>query len=282
MPFTLSHPAAVLPFGGRAGGRWALALPPLVAGSMAPDVPYYTPLPGSLRGWTHSVAGAFTIDVVLAVALLAVGVFVAGPVAALLPARRRELVGGWTAHAWPSRVAWPAVGLWYAALVLGALTHVAWDAFTHPDGQVVTRVPALSDVVAGNPLYQWMQWGSTVVGGAIVVLAVRRHARTMRAGTAGAPDLVRLVVVTVLVLACAGLGAVAKSEAASSWSTFSLATGFGAGLVAAVLVYATLARSAGWTSTLRPPGDPCGDVDVSTDENPLVADGPAAAEAGTG
>ncbi|WP_217617334.1 DUF4184 family protein, partial [Cellulomonas sp. GbtcB1] len=46
MPFTLAHPAAVLPF----------ARPPFVpaalgAGALAPDVPYFLPLPRPAGSW---------------------------------------------------------------------------------------------------------------------------------------------------------------------------------------------------------------------------------------
>ncbi|MDQ7908342.1 DUF4184 family protein [Phytohabitans sp. ZYX-F-186] len=40
MPFTGSHPAAVLPL-----VRWGLPPAALVIGSMVPDLPYYLPTP---------------------------------------------------------------------------------------------------------------------------------------------------------------------------------------------------------------------------------------------
>ncbi|MCA0145941.1 DUF4184 family protein [Blastococcus sp. LR1] len=58
MPFSGSHPAAVLPF---------LRTPPsasaLVAGSLAPDIPYYVPL--DLPWRTHTALAVVTTDVVL-------------------------------------------------------------------------------------------------------------------------------------------------------------------------------------------------------------------------
>ena len=246
MPFTLSHPAVVLPLSGRGPGSWVLALPPLVAGSMAPDLPYYTPVPGTLRAWTHSFGGAFTIDVVLAVLLLAVGTFVARPVAGLLAPRWRPLVAGWTAYAWPRRPWLRGFALWYAALALGALTHVAWDSFTHPDGQVVTRVPALSDVVAGHPLYQLLQWGSSILGAVVVLVALRRASGRLDAGATRSrgpgTGRRRLELVALVVAVCALAGVATRTVTGGGWSTYNLATGFLAGAALGLLVYAAAIR----------------------------------------
>ena len=243
MPFTLSHPAAVLPLGGRgAGVLGALALPVLVAGSMAPDVPYYTPLPPSARQWTHSWVGAFTVDVVLAVVLLAVGVLVAAPVAALFAPRTRELLGDWTAHAWPRRWTAAAVLAWYVTLVVGTLSHVLWDAFTHREGQVVQVVPALRTVVAGQAVYEWLQLASSVAGGAVVLAFVVRAHRAEPDDGSGVPDRRRLTLVAAFVLAAALVGGVLKPSVAQ-WSWFNVLTGMGTGCALALLVYAVLARA---------------------------------------
>ena len=58
MPFTPSHAAAVLPF-----LRTPLPASALVAGSVAPDLPYY--LPGDLSWETHSALAVVTTDLLL-------------------------------------------------------------------------------------------------------------------------------------------------------------------------------------------------------------------------
>ena len=71
MPFTLAHPAAVLPL----RGIRFLRMAPLVIGALTPDVPYYLPLGPSGRPLrlgldTHSLVSAFTVDLALGMALL--------------------------------------------------------------------------------------------------------------------------------------------------------------------------------------------------------------------
>ncbi|MEV3856271.1 DUF4184 family protein [Streptomyces sp. NPDC050095] len=46
---------------------------------------------------------------------------------------------------------WPVC--WYVSVVLGATTHVVWDAFTHPGRRGVRLIPALGENVGGSPLY---------------------------------------------------------------------------------------------------------------------------------
>ncbi len=74
MPFTPSHVAAVLPL-----ARTGLPPTALVVGSVAPDLPYYLPLPVA-AATTHGPAGLW-LDVLLGGAVLVVYAYV-------LPGRR--------------------------------------------------------------------------------------------------------------------------------------------------------------------------------------------------
>lgn len=90
MPFTLSHAAAVLPLVRGSGA----ARPPFiasapVAGSFAPDVPYFADT--YIRGTfgfgtvTHGLPGAVTVDVLISAALVGGGwLLVREPLVALL------------------------------------------------------------------------------------------------------------------------------------------------------------------------------------------------------
>ena len=84
MPFTLAHPAAVLPLRGVRHLRMA----PLIVGAMVPDLPYY--LPGATARYghvTHAFVHSFTVDLLLGYALLASLVVLQRPLTALLSAR---------------------------------------------------------------------------------------------------------------------------------------------------------------------------------------------------
>ncbi|WP_284742516.1 DUF4184 family protein [Amycolatopsis sp. RTGN1] len=170
MPFTFAHPAAVLPLARR------LWLPGLVAGSLAPDVAYYVPLPGGEL--THEPLGLVTLDVLLGLVLVAAGYAVLGPVLALGPAGLRDRVPR------PAvRVRWPGA---VVAIVVGAATHLLWDAFTHTAGFMVRHWPLLRVPVTGpHRLYNVVGYVSSVLGLVVLgVVAARWYRRTPRADRA--------------------------------------------------------------------------------------------------
>ncbi|MFF4584603.1 DUF4184 family protein [Streptomyces sp. NPDC001388] len=176
MPFTLSHAAAVLPAVRTDGtGRGRLVPAVLVAGSFAPDMTYYAAsvLSGAMEfgDVTHSFPGVLTVDVLIAWALVGLWLLLREPLVALLPSSRQAGTAALTRCGTPrARVRPAAVAWWYVSAVLGALTHVVWDAFTHLDRWGMRLFPVLGEKVAGSPLYWYLQYGGSAV--AAVVLAV--------------------------------------------------------------------------------------------------------------
>lgn len=167
MPFTFAHPAAVLPL------RRHLWLPGLVVGSVVPDLAYYLPVPGG-ADHTHSVLGVIGADLLLGLALLALVRPALAPLLALCPA-------GWRDRVAPprGRTRW-LVAL--ASLVVGAATHVLWDAFTHTDGVAVRHWALLRESVVGpHRVYNVIGYVSSLGGllllGVVVARWYRRRTR---------------------------------------------------------------------------------------------------------
>ncbi|MDC2949858.1 DUF4184 family protein [Streptomyces heilongjiangensis] len=185
MPFTLSHAAAVLPaLRGDGSARGRLVPSVLVAGSFAPDLTYYaaSALPGAMEfgDVTHSFTGVFTVDVLLTWASVGVWLVLREPLVALLPRRRRARVASLVrCGAGVRRVSPPLVLWWYVSAVLGALTHVVWDAFTHLDRWGMRLLPVLGEEIAGSPLYWYLQYGGSAVAAVVIAvfltLALRRQ-----------------------------------------------------------------------------------------------------------
>jgi hypothetical protein len=166
MPFTLAHPAAILPLRGSRFLRTA----PLVIGAVTPDVPYYLPLGPSghpLRVGldTHSLLGACTVDLALGLLLLAVAVLLREPLTALLPARARWLCLEGLEPFRRRAAEWLLAPL---AILIGVGSHLLWDSFTHVDGWAVRRIPALGDRVTigwySGEVFHILQYLSSVVG----------------------------------------------------------------------------------------------------------------------
>lgn len=273
MPFTLSHAAAVLPAVRADGsGRGRLVPAVLVAGSFAPDLTYYaaTVVSGGMEfgDVTHSMAGVFTIDVLLTWGLVWAWTAVREPLVALLPQRWQERVAALVHCGAPrQKVSFRTVSWWYVSAALGALTHVVWDAFTHP-GRWGTRVfPMLRRQLAGTPVYWYLQYGSSVVAAVVIAVFV---ARSLRRLPAASPAVSAVPVLSwadrwlagAVIGGCAAAGAVQR---ASRWWAYWGATakpwdlvpavcfGAGAGLVLGLALCAAGVRV--WRPAAAGPAD---------------------------
>ncbi|MEV7425727.1 DUF4184 family protein [Streptomyces sp. NPDC091212] len=177
LPFTLSHPAAVLPL-----MRRPFVPAALVAGAVVPDAPYFLNALGvsetGPQDWygpflnatqTHSLGVGLLVDLPLAAALVAVCRMLRAPITALLPSGLRlpepERTTGLPAKA--RHVMW----LLFSALI-GIATHVAWDSFTHGDGFLVTHLqPLRASAPGGLTVARLLQYASTAFG----LAAIGRH-----------------------------------------------------------------------------------------------------------
>lgn len=164
MPFTLSHPAAVLPL-----ARRPLVPSALVAGSVAPDVFWFVPrLHGVGLTETHEFTAVLWLDPLIALVLL--GVFhglLRRPLLALAPRPLAERL--------PRDFSWRRPGWIALSLVLGAATHVGWDAFTHESGgPAFLRIPLVTGVDVGRLI----QLVSTLAGAAVLAWWLWRWYRT--------------------------------------------------------------------------------------------------------
>jgi uncharacterized membrane protein YidH (DUF202 family) len=154
VPFTPSHAVVALPF-----VRTPLVPAAIAIGAMTPDLPLFlrsTPLTYQA---THTNV---LLSTVIALGLLALWYAVLRPAV-------RELSPDALARRLPrSRL---VVALLVAvSLLVGVLSHIAWDAFTHEDRWGLRLIPALTDQWGPLPGYKWLQHGSSIV--ALVILAV--------------------------------------------------------------------------------------------------------------
>ncbi|MBV9344805.1 MAG: DUF4184 family protein [Gammaproteobacteria bacterium] len=195
MPFTLAHPAAVLPL----RRLRFLRVTPLIIGAVAPDLPYY--LPGNLKAAipeTHEFAHSYSVDLAIGIVTLWVLYVLRRALTALLSARARALIlRGLAPYARLSQWPWAL-----AAIVLGVWTHLLWDSFTHPNGFMVRRVAALSAPVTlgpySGPLYHVLQYLSSVFG--LTCMAVWYLALRPPPPRSADPHAARSAVVPILVL----------------------------------------------------------------------------------
>lgn len=189
MPFTFSHPAAVLPF-----ARRPFSAAALVAGAIAPDMPYFAralPVPVTAQSWyepflnattSHGLPGSLTVSLPYALLLTAAWWAARRPVASLLVAGPTAAGADRTAS---MRLRLVRGGWLLLSLLTGIATHLVWDSFTHGDGYVVTHVAALSaPVVGGLTWARLLQHVSTVAGLVVIAWYLWRRRSGLRVRTA--------------------------------------------------------------------------------------------------
>ena len=186
MPYTLSHVAAVLPFS-RLLARLQI-LSAMVIGSMAPDFGYLLPIHPP-RVATHSAVSLVTFS--LPLGLLSYWIFqrwIKVPLFNLLP---DPAYLRWRPYAAPAVLTSPRQWLLAAGGVLvGALTHLVWDGFTHEGARGMRMMPELDDwtfELHGHHLMgaRLVQDGSSILGLALVLIVLGYALRRGVAPVAG-------------------------------------------------------------------------------------------------
>lgn len=186
MPYTLSHAALALPFAARPLRRLAVMSPlPIAAfafGAMAPDWPLSSDVvvPGSKHwmGFTHTLTGVVTVDLALAVVMASLWVAVVRrPLFAALGTPVTSFLE-WKRQTTARRERRVVITTLIAA-VLGSLSHIGIDAFTHAYGLVAREHPDVFEqpigplpLVGSVPLYSVLQQGLSALGLACMVIAV--------------------------------------------------------------------------------------------------------------
>jgi hypothetical protein len=179
MPFTPSHAVVALPF-----LRTPLAPAAIAVGAMAPDLPLF------VRGLPLHYGRTHDLLWLPATVLLALGLLLVWR-CALRPAAR-ELSPRWLAARLPeswddtagaaaretlavrrrggagSLVSGRGMMLLVVSLLLGVVSHIVWDLFTHAGRWGVTVLPALQEQWGPYEGFRWLQHGSSVLGLAII------------------------------------------------------------------------------------------------------------------
>lgn len=168
MPFTLAHPAAVLPFRRFCPGRLNFAA--LALGSISPDFFYFLNF-WNVGAFGHTILGSVLISLPVCLISYLVLRFYSVPISELLfEPFDKALVNGFAVKSsFLSLVISFLIGIW---------THIIWDGFTHSHGFFVDRIPLLQQSVGyfnghGIMTYSLFQYAGSAIG--LLILAVWYH-----------------------------------------------------------------------------------------------------------
>ncbi len=178
MPFTISHPAIVLPLK-QIRPRW-FSLTGLMAGAIAPDLIYFLMLITTYRGVSHSWTGLFIFCLPAGIAFSLVFHrlfkyhFILN-----LPQPLDRFLSGLAGRKFRI-IHWRELLVLAYSVLIGALSHFFWDSITHEQGQIARLIPLLlnKSVILGItvPNYRIIQHLSTALGMlAILMYAIKSN-----------------------------------------------------------------------------------------------------------
>ena len=167
MPITISHPAAAIPL-----RRLGLVLSALIVGSMMPDFEFFLRLSDG-KSIGHTFQGIFLFSI--PVGLLVLFIFhklIKYPLLSLLPHAHQVKL-----YPVAQRFRFFPITRFIqivVSIMVGAISHIVWDAFTHHDGFMAEVFPLLTAPVFILPqgtirVYYIMQYGGSLVGALLMV-----------------------------------------------------------------------------------------------------------------
>jgi len=179
MPFTFSHPAAVLPLT-YLPKRW-FSLTGLFIGSTIPDFEYFLRMRG-LNEYSHTWHGVFWLDLPLGIFVTLVWhEVVRNKLIDHLPVFIKERVYSFKNFDWTYHFKRNSLVV-ILSLLIGITSHILWDALTHERGIFVQHLQVLrgSIDIAGhvNPIYHILQHVSTIIGLIAIFLAFLQWPKT--------------------------------------------------------------------------------------------------------
>ncbi|PHM30373.1 DUF4184 family protein [Xenorhabdus innexi] len=159
MPWTFSHPAAVLPLK-RLSEKNLLNFPALVTGSLSPDF-FYSVMLYDIATTSHHLLGWFYTAFPLCLLIFLIVHLLSKPLSDLFPISFIP----YEKQGYKNKV------IFVISLFIGAATHIGWDSFTHETGFFVDKIPLLQYKVfqtmtngEGIGIYKILQHVSSLLG----------------------------------------------------------------------------------------------------------------------
>ncbi|MCZ2459975.1 MAG: DUF4184 family protein [Chitinophagales bacterium] len=175
MPFTFSHPGAVLPLGYLPKRFFSMTA--LVIGSIAPDFEYFIRMTDRSY-FSHRLKGVFWFDLPLVIILAFVfHAVVRNQLIDNLPALFAKRLQQFKKFDWPAYFKKNVIVVIISALI-GTASHILWDAFTHERGIFAADIGKLKEFYGAVweyrrfATYNILQIVSSIVGIGIVLYAL--------------------------------------------------------------------------------------------------------------
>jgi len=178
MPFTFSHPALVLPLT-YLPRKW-YSLTGLVIGSLTPDFEYFIRM-RIQSNYSHTILGLLWFDLPIGLLLaLAYHNIVRDSLLDNFPTLLKSRLSVFRQFDWNIyfKKKWFVVII---SIIIGIVSHLCWDSFTHNDGYFVQTIPFLTNTVEffgmHATIFKIIQHSSTLLGGIVIAWAILKLPR---------------------------------------------------------------------------------------------------------
>ena len=174
MPFTLSHPAIILPLTYLPKKR--ISLTGLVVGSLTPDFEYFIRM--KVRSsYSHTLDGLLWFDLPLGIILTFIfHLIIRNTLFRNLPSFLNERFFTFTQFNWINHFKrnWIVVIL---SILIGSASHIFWDSFTHDHGYFVENIKFIPNhkvEIIGIifPIHKIIQHLSTIIGAFVILISI--------------------------------------------------------------------------------------------------------------
>lgn len=177
MPFTGSHAAIVLPL----LNKRIFSASGLIMGSMVPDFEFFLTMRAHVE-YGHSFFGIFWLNIPVSVLFITLyHNLVRNGLIANLPHFFQVRFLPFIEFNW-NKYLKNNVFKVLASIIVGNLTHLLWDSFTHFDGFFVARIPVLDYELLNIPVYDIFQYGFSLLG-ALAILSFIAKMPNVKCGT---------------------------------------------------------------------------------------------------
>lgn len=174
MPFTLSHPAIILPLT-YLPKKW-ISLTGLVVGSLTPDFEYFIRMRVKSI-YSHTLDGLFWFDLPLGIILTFIfHLIIRNTLFRNLPRFLNERFFSFTQFDWTKHFKrnWIVVVL---SILVGAASHIFWDSFTHDHGYFVESIKFIPNhkieiFGISIPIHKIIQHLSTIIGAFVILMSI--------------------------------------------------------------------------------------------------------------
>jgi hypothetical protein len=164
MPFTFAHPAIIIPF----SEIKRASMSALVIGSITPDFEYFIRMKLTGR-YSHSIEGIFLLDLPVGIIIaLVFHLLVKAPLIDNLPFYFK---GRLKALRQSDFIQYISKDYFYflGCLLIGIVSHLFWDSFTHANEYFVHRIDFLQRPFSflnfpAMPVHRYLQHASTIIG----------------------------------------------------------------------------------------------------------------------